>query len=318
MVGHRVNMCYSVRETVELVLNEASDLEDFSDSSSEENIVDSGEESGPADLEADMSDSDNNIFIFIIGIHATSRIKLFSTVFGQIMLCCCDREGIWHAPLKLLDPRDRPKDAAELANFGPAELNALLPLFGEISTSQGCDAISQLPGGSSGQSWGRQWRGCQGGTQRPSLSGTVFHRLRMTGRVWQHYPAIWHCTGTPYSPLLVLREASPPWTGSSTDYEWQYECGNIIQLSDIVLVLPLSTAGVEGGFTTMKRIKSDWRSKFNTSTVSQQMCISTEGPDTCKYNCLWALQRCWEEFYAQSTSMVISRQDTFCYQATTI
>ena len=31
-------------ETVELVLNEGSDLEDFSDSGSEENIVDSGEE----------------------------------------------------------------------------------------------------------------------------------------------------------------------------------------------------------------------------------------------------------------------------------
>ena len=47
------------------------------DSDSEENTVDSGEEFVPVDLEADSSDSDNNIFIFIIGIHATSRIKLF-------------------------------------------------------------------------------------------------------------------------------------------------------------------------------------------------------------------------------------------------
>ena len=68
---------YSARETVELVLNEGSGLEDFSDSGSEENIVDSGEEFVPVDLEADSSDSDNNIFIFIIGIRATSRIKLF-------------------------------------------------------------------------------------------------------------------------------------------------------------------------------------------------------------------------------------------------
>ena len=30
----------------------------------------------PVDLEADSSDSDNNIFIFIIGIHATTRINL--------------------------------------------------------------------------------------------------------------------------------------------------------------------------------------------------------------------------------------------------
>ena len=62
---------------MELALNEGSDLEDFSDSGSEENIVDSGEEFVPVDLEADSRDSDNNIFIFIVGIHATSRIKPF-------------------------------------------------------------------------------------------------------------------------------------------------------------------------------------------------------------------------------------------------
>ena len=76
-------MCYSVRETVESVLNEGSDLEDLSDSGSEENIVDSGEEFVPVDLEVDSRDSDNNIFIFIIGIRAASRIKLF-------LLLCLD------------------------------------------------------------------------------------------------------------------------------------------------------------------------------------------------------------------------------------
>ena len=70
-------MCYSTRETVELVLNEGSDLEDFSDSGSEENTVDSGEEFVPVDLKVDSSDSDNNIFIFMIGTQATCRIKLF-------------------------------------------------------------------------------------------------------------------------------------------------------------------------------------------------------------------------------------------------
>ena len=76
-------MRYSMREAVELVLNEGSDLEDFSDSSSEENIVDSGEEFVPVDLQADSNDSDNDIFIFILGIRATSRIKLIflETVF---------------------------------------------------------------------------------------------------------------------------------------------------------------------------------------------------------------------------------------------
>ena len=59
---------------MELVQKEGSDLDDFLDNGSEENIVDSGEDS--VDLEADSSDSDNNIFIFIIGICATSTVKL--------------------------------------------------------------------------------------------------------------------------------------------------------------------------------------------------------------------------------------------------
>ena len=84
-------MCYSAMETVELVLNEGSDLEDFLDSGSEENIVDSGEEFVPVDLEADSSDSDKNIFIFIIGIRATSRIKLL------LFLNC-----VWTVPALLL------------------------------------------------------------------------------------------------------------------------------------------------------------------------------------------------------------------------
>ena len=62
---------------MDLVQQEGLDQEDFSDSGSEENIVDSGEEFVPVDLKVDSSDSDNNIFIFIIGIRATSSIKLF-------------------------------------------------------------------------------------------------------------------------------------------------------------------------------------------------------------------------------------------------
>ena len=39
MVACRVNMRYSARETVELALNEGSDLEDFLDSGSEETLL---------------------------------------------------------------------------------------------------------------------------------------------------------------------------------------------------------------------------------------------------------------------------------------
>ena len=89
---------YSARETVELVLNEGSDPEDFSDSGSEENIVHFGEEFVPVDLEADSRDSDNNIFIFIIGIRATSRIKLlfFKLCMDSSRFAVGTEKGIWY------------------------------------------------------------------------------------------------------------------------------------------------------------------------------------------------------------------------------
>ena len=85
-------MLYSTREVVELVLNEGSDL-DFLDSGSEENIAVSGEEFVPVNLEADLSDSDKNIFIFVVGIRATNRIKL-------LFLYC-----VWIVPALLLRQR---------------------------------------------------------------------------------------------------------------------------------------------------------------------------------------------------------------------
>ena len=87
-------MRYLMREAVGAVLNEGSDLEDFSASGSEENIVDSGKEFVPVDLEVDSSDSDNDIFIFVIGIHATSRIKR-----------CCFFHWVWMVPALLLQQR---------------------------------------------------------------------------------------------------------------------------------------------------------------------------------------------------------------------
>ena len=69
--------CVTRRGKLELVLNEGSDPEYCLDCGSEENIVDSGEEFVPVALEADSRDSDNNIFIFIIGIRATRRFFFF-------------------------------------------------------------------------------------------------------------------------------------------------------------------------------------------------------------------------------------------------
>ena len=88
MAVRSLNMRYSMREAVELILNEGSDVEhfseDFSDCShqSEENIVDSGEDTSSTLWILTEIHLELSIFVFIIGIQATRRIKLFVTVFG--------------------------------------------------------------------------------------------------------------------------------------------------------------------------------------------------------------------------------------------
>ena len=91
-------------------VNEGFDLEDFSDSGSEENIVDSGKEFVPVDRKVDSSDSNNNTFIFIIGIHATSKINPF---FSFFFLLCLDsscftaetEKGIWYDTMVYLSDK---------------------------------------------------------------------------------------------------------------------------------------------------------------------------------------------------------------------
>ena len=69
---------------------------------------------------------------------------------------------------------------------------------------------------------------------------------------------------------------------------------NIFMLMEIILVLPLSTASCERGFSAMKQVKSDWRGNLNTDTLSKLIYISVEGPAIEDYNCMLALQR-WRQ-----------------------
>lgn len=45
-----------------------------------------------------------------------------------------------------------------------------------------------------------------------------------------------------------------------------------------------SNATVERGFSTMKRIKTDWRSRLGEETLDQLLCISTDGPPPSKFD----------------------------------
>ena len=53
---------------------------------------------------------------------------------------------------------------------------------------------------------------------------------------------------------------------------------NVLGLIDLILTIPASTAECERGFSGMKRVKSDWRARLNTSTLSDLLLVLLEGP----------------------------------------
>lgn len=77
--------------------------------------------------------------------------------------------------------------------------------------------------------------------------------------------------------------------------EYSERFPNILMLVEIMLVLPLATACCERGFSTLKRIKSDWRSRLETETLDNLMRISIDGPDLESYNAARALQHWWDK-----------------------
>lgn len=52
----------------------------------------------------------------------------------------------------------------------------------------------------------------------------------------------------------------------------------MVTLLRIYLVLPVSTAVCERGFSTMKRIKSDWRTSLSSVQLQRLIFLSVEGP----------------------------------------
>ena len=73
---------------------------------------------------------------------------------------------------------------------------------------------------------------------------------------------------------------------------------NILHLVDILLVLPISSAQCERGFSAQKRLKSSLRSCLHVSTTEDLIRITTEGPSLelfdptkCAENCLSAGKR---------------------------
>ena len=65
---------------------------------------------------------------------------------------------------------------------------------------------------------------------------------------------------------------------------------NVLGLIDLILTISASTAECERGFSGMKRVKSDWRARLNTSTLSDLLLVLLEGPSIDDFEPLRACQ----------------------------
>ncbi|XP_056464859.1 zinc finger protein 862-like [Gadus chalcogrammus] len=64
-------------------------------------------------------------------------------------------------------------------------------------------------------------------------------------------------------------------------------------VAEISLVLPMSSSCCERGFSCMKRVKSDWRSRLANDTLTSLMLISMHGPPLDEYNSIKAVTKWW-------------------------
>nr|XP_006813033.1 PREDICTED: zinc finger protein 862-like [Saccoglossus kowalevskii] len=62
------------------------------------------------------------------------------------------------------------------------------------------------------------------------------------------------------------------------------KCPNILALIDLVLSMPASSFEAERGFSLMKIIKTDWRSRLKDSTLSDLMMVKLESPEIGKFS----------------------------------
>ena len=59
---------------------------------------------------------------------------------------------------------------------------------------------------------------------------------------------------------------------------------NLAKLAAIGLLLPMSTADCERGFSTLSRVKTDLRNRLQNKTLNHLLMISIEGPDAADYS----------------------------------
>lgn len=58
-----------------------------------------------------------------------------------------------------------------------------------------------------------------------------------------------------------------------------HECPHILQLFDLILAIPSSSADCERGFSVMKLVKTDWRARLKAETLCDLLTVQLNSPD---------------------------------------
>ena len=83
------------------------------------------------------------------------------------------------------------------------------------------------------------------------------------------------------------------WQRVSQDDVVRKDYQNILKIIHLTSLYPLSNASCERAFSTMKRIKSDWRCKLSPPTMDMLMRIDIEGPKLSDFNPRQTVNRWW-------------------------
>ena len=79
--------------------------------------------------------------------------------------------------------------------------------------------------------------------------------------------------------------------GLFVDDDQRKKFSYLLLIVDLILIMPLSTAAVERGFSAMKQIKTDWRSNLSVNTLTKLLFIILEGPDMELFNSMSVVDR---------------------------
>ena len=60
---------------------------------------------------------------------------------------------------------------------------------------------------------------------------------------------------------------------------FQTRCPNVLAVVDMLLSFPAGSVDAERGFSHMKRVMSDWRSRLTDTCLADQLTIVMESPD---------------------------------------